>query len=106
MLVLEVIVAVLTQEGADDGAIVFKRSRREGASLLQCTEAMVVEVSPRTDIDSGEVLHAVQQIERAELHLIVHTCLHRVRCRRDDRCLRRSTEVALLTECLLGDLGA
>ena len=56
---LEVIVAVLTEEGTGDGAVILECSDGEGASLLQGTEAVMVEVSPRADVDTRKVLHAV-----------------------------------------------
>lgn len=65
----------------------------------------MVEVSPRADVDPREVLHAVQEEEWPELHLVVHTCLHRVCGGGDDLGAGRSAEVAVLTERLLGDLG-
>ena len=97
---------MLTEEGTGDGAVILERCDGEGASLLQGTEAVVVEVSPRTDVDTREVLHAVQEEEWAELHLVVHTCLHRVCGGGDDLGAGRSAEVAVLTEGLLGNLGA
>ena len=66
----------------------------------------MVEVSPRADVDPREVLHAVQEEEWAELHLVVHTCLHRVCGGGDDLGAGRSAEVAVLTEGLLGNLSA
>ena len=97
---------MLTEEGTGDGAVILECSDGEGASLLQGTEAVMVEVSPRADVDTREVLHAVQEEEWAQLHLVVHTSLHGVSGGGDDLGAGRGAEVAVLAECLLGDLGA